>query len=85
VSDQFSSLEVVLWRRVVSDHQKRVSTMARERNRHENSIKCDGESAPTQTGQEEELAWCIFFLETHTILRRVSGFFPKKLPGTLPS
>ncbi len=30
--------------------------MARGRNKHQNSKNCDGESVPTQTGQEEEIA-----------------------------
>ncbi len=30
--------------------------MARGKNRHQNSKNCDGESVPTQTGQEEEIA-----------------------------
>ncbi len=56
-SDQFLSLEVVLRHRVVSNHKKRVSTMARGRNRHKKSKNCDDESVPTQTGQEEEIAF----------------------------
>ncbi len=31
--------------------------MARGRNRHQISKKCDGESVPTQTGHEEEIAF----------------------------
>ncbi len=30
--------------------------MATDRNRHQNSKNCDGESVSTQTGQEEEIA-----------------------------
>ncbi len=56
MSDQFSSLEVVLLHRVVSDHQQWISTMARGRIRHQNSKNHDGESVLTQTGQEEEIA-----------------------------
>ena len=43
-------------RRAVLDHQKWVSTMATDRNRHQNSKNCDGVSVPTQTGKEEEIA-----------------------------